>query len=454
VKVTLERLPQSRVLLEIEVEQEKLEQSLEAEYRKFAAKARVPGFRPGKAPRPAIERQMGGAKNLRAALLDDAIQRLIPSVYNEAIAEQDVDAIDQPQLELVELEPVKFKATVPVRPSIELGNYQAVRVLAEPVEVPPEQIDEQIRGLQRRHATIAPVERPAQWDDHVTATVKAVAGEEELFNDEDATFPLREGETMILPGLLEAFIGMSVGETKSVELTFAEDFQVPRLAGSAATFELTVKELKEEQLPELDDEFANMVNPEQFETFQALEDSIRESLESRAKAEYEQDLRMRALDLLVAGSEIDLPEVLIEREIDRIIQSATGNSPQAYQQQLARIGTSEPEFRANFREAAEARVRRSLVLSRLSEAEAIEVTPEEVEEEIEKLVGPMGEESQRFRELFLSEAGQEPVRRDLITRKTLDRLVEIATNSEPVSEPPAAEPEAPVAEASSEEEMA
>lgn len=430
-KVTLERLPQSRVLLEIEVEPEKLEESIEAEYRKFAARARVPGFRPGKAPRPAIERQMGGAKNLRAALLDDAIQRLIPEAYNAALVEQDIDAIDQPKLEIVEIEPVRFKATVPVRPSVELGDYRSVRVEAPAVEITQEQIDEQIEALRQRHATLAPVERPAAWNDHVIASLRATVNGEQILDDEDRAFPLREGQVMLLEGLLDGFVGMSAGETKTIELTFPEDFSVSRVAGATGTFELSLKEVKEEQLPEKDDEFANMVNPE-FETYDALVASIRESLENRAKAEADDEVRLRALDLVVAGATLDLPDVLVDREIDRMIQQATGTSADAYRQQLARIGSSDEEFRERFREAAETRVRRSLVLTELARVEEISVTPEEVEQEVEQLVAPMGDDAGRFRDLFLGQGGRETIERDLVTRKTLARLVEIATSGEPV----------------------
>ncbi|OAI43773.1 hypothetical protein AYO38_02565 [bacterium SCGC AG-212-C10] len=441
------------MLLDIEVDPERLEKSIEAEYRKFATRARVPGFRPGKAPRAAIERHVGGAKQLRAGLIDDAIQKLVPAAYNDAIAENEVDAIDQPELEIVEIDPVRFKATVPVRPSVDLGDYTSIRVEKEPVEVTPEMVEEQIMLLRRRHATQAPVERGAEWDDFLIASVKGTlkleadaeegAEPEEILDDEDAEFPLREGQPLIVEGLAEAFLGMKSGDTKTLDLTFPEDFRMERYQGKDATFTIGVKEVKEEQLPEADDEFAVMVSPDEFESFEQLRAKIESSLQESMQQNADNSFRQKALDLLVEGATLEYPKVMVEREIDHIIKDSTGNDTAQYARYLQSIGRSEADFREGFREGAEARVKRSLVLSKLSEVEALEVHPDDISTEIEKLIEPMGEDGQRFREMFLSEAGQATVSRDLISRKTIERLVEIASNPEPAPERPAADVESP-----------
>ncbi|MBI5946814.1 MAG: trigger factor [Chloroflexi bacterium] len=415
-------------MLDIEVEPERLEKSLDAEYRRFASKARVPGFRPGKAPRAAIERAMGGPTQLRAGLMDDAIKRLVPDVYNEVIETQDVDAIAQPELEIVEVEPVRFKATVPVRPTVELNDYRSVRVPRDPVEVTDEMVAEQVMLLRRRHATIVPVERPVQWNDVLTANVAGtVTGDEVPFvDDKDAEFPLREGVEILLPGLAEAFLGMSKGDTKTVELTAPEDFRLDRAQGKPLTFAIEVKEVKEEQLPDEDDELANSVNADEFQTMEALRTRIREDLERSLTEQNKAKHHQEALDKILEGATLDYPKVVVDREIEHIINDQVGNDRQGYMTYLQRIGRSEAEYRETFRETAETRVRRSLVLNQVAELEKIEPTEEEVEAEVDKLIGPMGEDGERFRALFAGPEGRATIRRNLVTQKTFDRISAIA----------------------------
>ncbi len=428
-KVTRERLPESRVLLDIEVDPERLEKSLDAAYKRVASKAQVPGFRPGKAPRRVVERMVG-----RESLIREALDQLVPDVYNEALEQEDVHAVDQPELEIVELDPPHFKATVPVLPTVELNNYRDIRVEREAVEVTEEMVNEQIEMLRQRYATQVPVERPVGWGDIVIADVSASVDDEPFVEDNDAEFTLREGETLFIEGLAEAFYGMGAGEEKEVDLDLPEDFQVERLQGKTAHFKLTVKDVKEEQLPELDDDLAQEIDAEQFPTFQALqervENDLRNSLEQQADSKLQQD----ALDQMVEQASLEYPRVYVEREIDSLIRENLGNDQQQYQDYLARIGQSEAEYRESLAENAESRVKRSLVLSELAEVENIEVTDEEVEEQLDKLVEPAGEEAPRLREMFATEDGMATIRRNLLSEKTLARVREIATLDEPAAQ--------------------
>ena len=421
-KVTLERLPESRVQLDIEVEPERVAKSLDAAYRRLATKARVPGFRPGKAPRNLTERYIGQDR-----LMNEAIDKLLPDVYNEALESEDVDAIAQPELQKVDLDPMRFTLTVAVRPTVDLGDYHAIRVEAEPVEVTDEMMDEQIQTIRKRYATQVPVERPVQWGDILIADVAATADDEPFIEDSDAEFQLVEGETLFVEGLAEAFLGMSKGEEKDVELTMPDDFRVERLQGTAGAFHLSVKEVKEEDLPELDDDFAMQINADDFPTMDALRERIRGDLEKNVREQSEVKQRTDAIEKLVEGSTIEFPAVLVEREIDRLVQESAGNDQQQYALYLARVGRSEAEFRETLRPSAEQRVKRSLALSELQDAEGLDVSAEEIEEELDKLVEPMGDDAQRFRDMFATEEGISTIRRSLISKKTLDRLAAIAS---------------------------
>ena len=451
-KVTLERLPESRVLLDIEVDADRLERSLDAAYKRIAQRSRIPGFRPGKAPRAVVERNYG-----RQGLIREALDKLVPDVYNEVIETEDVDAIAQPDLEIVEIEPVRFKATVPVRPTVSLNDYHSIRVEKDAVEVTDEMVAEQIMGLRRRHATQVPVERPVQWEDILIADVNGSVEGESFINDDDAEFALREGQVLLMPGLAEAFIGMERGEEKTLELQVPEDFRAERLQGKTASFTLTLKEVKEEQLPEEDDEFANSVNAEEFETIEALRQRIRDDLQKSLEEQADARFRNRAIDRLVETATLDYPRLLIDREIDHLVNESTGNDRQAYLGYLQRVGRSEQDFRETFREAAEARVKRSLAISQLAVDEQVEVSDDDIEAEIDRLAGPLGEEeSNAFRQIFQNEEGRNSVARQLLNQKTLDRLAAIAAGEGPAAtsttEPHAAE--APAPEAVEEEQPA
>ncbi len=407
--------------IDIEVESERLTKSLDAAYRRLAPKAKVPGFRPGKAPRPLTEKYIGQDR-----LMNEAIDKLLPEVYNEAIEEQDVDAIAQPELDQLDLDPLRFKFIVPVRPTVDISSYKAIRVEPEPVEVTPEMLDEQLTMIRRRYATQVPVERPVQWNDFLIADVAGETDGERFVEDVDAEFPLREGTVLFVEGLAEGFLGMKKGGEKTFEITIPEDFRVERLQGKTASFTLSIKEVKEEQLPELDDDLAQQVNAEEFPTFEALRERVRTDLETALKEQAENAYRTKAVDALVEGATVEFPRVLVEREIDHIIRDSMGNDGSQYAAYLRRVGRSESEYRESLREAAEARVKRSLVLSQLSEAEGIAVSAEEIEGELDKLVEPMGDDAERFRQMFATEEGVATIRRNLLTRKTLERLAEIA----------------------------
>lgn len=438
-KVTIERLPESRVQLDVEVDQERLEQALDAAYRRLAPKTRVPGFRPGKAPRAMVERHLG-----RDRLVSEALDRLVPDVYNEVIEQEDVDAIAQPHLDKVELDPVRLKFIVPVRPSVDLGDYRSIRVERKDVAVTDEMVEEQITLLRRRYAIHVPVERPATWNDVLTADVSGTADDEPFLNDEGAEFALREGQVLLMPGLAEAFVGMSKGEEKDVELRVPDDFRFESLRGKTAKFHIAVREVKEEQLPEANDELAAQVNAEEFPDFATLRARIVSDLEKALAEEESARLRSEAIDALVTGATIDYPNVLVEREIDHIIQGQMGNDQRQYAAYLARVGRSESQFRESLRPAAEQRLKRSLALSQLAEVEGIDVTPDEIEAEIDRLAEPMGEEAERFRQMFRTAQGISSIRNTLLSQKTLDRLVAIATGEAP--EAPAAAPVGAAAE--------
>jgi len=436
VKVTTERLPQSQIALQIEVEDERLERAKTAAFRRLAAKVRIPGFRPGKAPRAVLERHLG-----EHAILHDAVDRLVPEVYREALDQEEIEPVDKADYELVTEEPLVAKFTVPVRPTVDLGDYTSLRVENEPVVVEPERVDEGLEALRHRYSTLEPVERPIQWNDIVRADVDATVNGASFVHEEDAEFQLLEGQTISLPGFAEALIDHKKGDEFEFELTVPDDAPDERLRGQQAHYRLHLKEIKQQNLPELNDEFARQVG-EGFADLAALrarvEDDLRQALENEAQHRYHD----RILEALADQVQPEYPPVLVERETERLLQEQSGAAQAqqsgrggsadrgALERYLQQVGKSEEELRAELAPIAEGRIRRSLVLSEVTEAEHILVADEEVEAEIERLTSGAGGQADDIRRLFSTDSAKESLRRSLLTRKTLDRLVEIASSGE------------------------
>ncbi|MFL2636180.1 MAG: trigger factor [Tepidiformaceae bacterium] len=428
-KVNLEKLPPSLATLEIEIDEERLEPALNDAYRRVVKKIKVPGFRPGKAPRSVVESRIG-----REGLIQEALDKLVPEVYNEAIESENLEPIAEPAIEVLELDPVRFKAILPLKPTIQLGEYTDVYVEPEAVEVTDEMFEEQMDALRRRFATLLPVERPVQWGDILTADVFATVEDQTFAEDKDVVFPLVEGRQLFLPELAEAFVDMEVGEEKKVDIAVPEDFVQEGYRGKTANFTINIKEIKEEELPDEDDDLAKQLNLDDVATIDDLKERVRSDILENLQRSADDSYRMKAIDEMIELAEIEYPLVLVEREIDVVIRETHGNDIRNYQAHLAQIGQSQEEFRESLRESAELRVTRNLIVSTFAEEEGIEITDVEIEEERQKMLDSVGEENAQLKELFTSDVGTENLRQRLFTEKTLGEIQKIASTQSGESE--------------------
>lgn len=399
-----------------------MERSLERAYRRLVQRVEIPGFRKGKAPRDMLERHLG-----RERLVHEALDTLIPEAYSSALDEQQIDPIDQPKLDIVQEEPLVFRATVPVRPTVELGDYRGLRVGRPSVLVDQEDVDAALEDIRRRYALHEPRERPVKVGDVVRADVRGEIDGREVFSDDDFEFTVREGATILLPGFAEGVVGARKGEAKQVTVSTPQGNQ--QLSGKTGTFTVTVKEVKEEKLPEINDDFAREVG-EGFASVKALRDHLEAGIRERLEAEAEDRYRDEALDALTAATvELEYPPVLIEREIDRLIRDEARSGGMDPEEYLRRVQKPVEEIRGLLREPAQERVRRSLTLTALAEAEDIRIEPAEVDAEVERIVASSGAQAPQIKQLFDSPGGREAIERSLLTRKTLDRLIEIVSGS-------------------------
>lgn len=415
----------------IEVETERLDAARDRALRKLSPKAKVPGFRPGKAPKNMVLSYFGEER-----VLDEALDLLVPDVYKEALeADETIDAIARPRLVVETTEPLVVKATIPVRPTVELGDYQSVRVTVDPIVVEESRVDETLQVLRKRASTLEPIEREIAWNDVVRIDVLGTVEGEKMVDQKDVEVQLVEERDVLFPGFEEALLGHKKGE--SVEFTLAVPAEVksekPKgrlgdFAGKQCDFAVHITETKEEVLPELDDEFTKAVG-EGFETVDALRQRIREDIEKAQEQQRDNRCHEEILTQLVERATIEFPPVMLDVEVDRLVheharQIGDEHNMEGY---LASIGKTAEQVQEELRPIADTRLRRSLVLSQLTGAEHIEAADEEIEAEIDKMTASAGEQGAQLRQLFDSENGRDTIRRNLLTRKTLARLVEIAT---------------------------
>ena len=420
-KVSSERIENSQVVLKVEAEPEEVEHSLEEAYRHLVKRADVPGFRRGKAPRAMLERYLG-----KEALLGEAVERLVPQLYSRAVEEQGIDAIAQPEIEITQTDPVIFKATVPLRPTVELGNYREIRVDPELVEVAEEEMEKAIEQVRYQHAPWQPVERPIQFGDLVTIDVKGSLEDGSLLDRKDLQYQVLKALPFPVPGFSEQLEGLDKGEEKEFTISFPADYEISHLAGKEYLFRVVVSEIKEQKLPEVNDEFAKSVG-EGFEDLESLRQRIASALKALAEEKERRRFEEKVIDAVVELSKVDFPPVLVEREIDRLIRETEASLEEGIRSR----GRSEEELREELRPLATRRATIYLVLGKMAEEEKIEVAEAEIEEEVEAIAQSAGERGEEIRRMFNSTTGRQSLKEVLLTRKTVKRLMEIASGEEP-----------------------
>ena len=425
-KVTREKEENCQVFLRIELEPAEVEKSLEQSYRRLVRKANIPGFRKGKAPRAVLERFIG-----RGSLLEDALNSLLPEAYEQALKEQEIEAIASPAVEIAQTDPVVFTATVPLKPTIELGDYHSIKLTPEPVEVTKDEVDAVIEQLRRQHGTWEPVERAADFDDLVTLDIESQIEGKPFINQQGVQYQVLHDQPLPVPGFAEQLAGMKGGEEREFKLQLPQDYPRGELAGKEALFKVKVNEVKQQRLPKLNKEFAQLVDP-QFKTMASLRKQVAENLRLRAEQKTKEEFEERVIDAVVDLSQVEFPPVLVETEIDRLMDQQARwlqSSGKGLEEYLGRINKTEEELREELRPLAAKRVSRSLVLGRVAEEEKIEVSDAEISAELEKLVQGAAENKGEMEKRLNSPQVRASMEQLLTTQKTIQRLVEIAKGS-------------------------
>lgn len=376
-KSTVEQLTPTRVKLNVEVPFEELSAEFDRTYRSLAQQIRIPGFRPGKAPAKLIEARVG-----RDSILAQVVNDALPGKYSEAVAETETKAIGQPEIDLSELkygESVTFTAEVDVRPEIDLPDYSTLAVEVDPIEIDDDAVDEQLEGLRARFGTLKGVDRGAQDGDFVSIDLAAEVDGEPV--DEASTEGLSHevGSGQLIDGLDEALVGLKAGDSK----VFTTKLVAGDHAGEDAQVTVTVNSVKERELPEVDDEFAQMAS--EFDTVDELKESLRERVTQSKKVEQANAIRDKVLDALLDTVEVPLPEKVVEGEIEgqqHQVIHALGHDDEQLAKFLEAQGTTREEWDAEARTEAEKSVRTQLLLDAIAEQQETEVSQDELTQQI------------------------------------------------------------------------
>ena len=428
-RISQEETVDRQTVLNVVLEEEDLEPYLNRGYRKVVQHAMIPGFRRGKAPRAIVERYVG-----RESLLNEVIDYMLPDVSERAIEAEDLEISGSPKIELLEMEPVTVKVTAALTPLVELGVYRDIRLDEEPVEVTQDDIEGRLQELLKESAAWDPVDRPVNLGDMVTMNVVGTVENSTILDEKDAVYVLDEESLRPFPGFSQQLKGAQASVPKEFKLKISDDHADARLAGKEALFQVTVSEVKERELPALDDEFAKGVG-DGYESLAALREVIDNELNAEAQAAQSAQYREATLDELKKVVTVELPPLLIEHEVEHMVDRRdrfVDRLNVRMDDYLRYTGKTEEEIREEMQEHAIDRLTRSYALATLAETEGLDVSAEEIDERIQTLAAAdEGDPESPTGQELDSEQVRSSVRETLLVGKALDRLTAIARGEAP-----------------------
>jgi trigger factor len=423
-KANWEKIEQNVGLLEVEIEEQQVTEALDKAFRKVVQKVNVPGFRKGKVPRRIFEARFG-----IESLYQDAIDILLPGAYSDAVEQAGITPVDRPDVDVEQFakgQTFKFKAKVTVKPEVKLGEYKGLEVPAADVEVTEEEVNAELERLQQRHAELVVVdEGPAQQGDMTVIDFEGFQNGEPFEGGKAERYSLELGSGSFIPGFEEQVIGLNIAEEKEVNVTFPENYHAENLAGQPVVFKVKLHEIKRKNLPALDDEFAKDVS--EFETLEEYKEDLKAKLKERKEKDAEAARESAVIDQAAANAEVEIPEVMIESEVGNMLQdfenrlSSQGMNLELYYQFS---GQNEEALKGQMRADAEKRVRNNLVLEAIAQAENLEVSDEDLNEELDNLAKIYNRKADELRAIFSSNGYLSTLTADLKVRKAVTFIVE------------------------------
>jgi trigger factor len=445
VKVTKDKIENRQAYLTIEIEPPELEEGLKKAYNRLVQKTKVPGFRKGKAPRSILEQYMG-----KAALLEDAVEHMAPEAFDKAVEEQALKPIARPEIQLEKAEPVTYKIVVALEPVITLGDYHKIKMEPEAVVLKEEDLNKALENLRHQHAIWEPVDRQVNSHDTVIMDISSRVGDQPYINQNDAEFEVIKESEYPLKGFPEALLGMKKGAAKEFTLTFPPESKHAELAGKEVSFKVALKEIKQERLPEINDDFAKQVSPD-LKSLDELKNKINENLKQIAVEKAKKDFEMKIISEIVKVSEVEYPSIMEEQEIDNLIRQQMQRwqmDEKGLDEYLQSIKKTPEQLREEMRPVASKSIKQSLVLSEIARTENIQLEKADLENEIQNMTKDIpSERKEKILEILQMPQSQINIASTIATRKTLALLTSMvqSTAADTKSETTAVEAQADVA---------
>ena len=427
-KVSVERLPTSEAVLNVDITWDEMEKASDKVYRKLVQQVDIQGFRRGKAPRSILERRVG-----KEYIYQEGLDDLISAAYKDAMKEHELTPISQPKMDAPVFElgqDYHVSMTVPVVTPVKLPDYKALHFEREDVAVSSEEVDQELESYQGRLTEWKEVERVADYDDRVKADLKLTAEEQKISDLKDNTFELTHERHGLFSGMDEHLVGMKAGESKTFSTTIPTDYSNEKIAGKQADYEVTIHAVEAKEAPAIDDEFAKKISDGQYETVEELSKVISDNILSRKKRSQEEELRDKALNTIIEQSEFVIHPLLIDDEAAEMEHQFGHMLEQQHlnmNQYLSMVKKTQAEYREELRPQAEQRIKQQLVLEEIAKQENITVGPEEIESlfsAYEQMGQSLPQTEEQVRSLAVS------FRRE----KTLSRLIELTTDPDPEDE--------------------
>ncbi|MCX2931500.1 trigger factor [Mycobacterium sp. CVI_P3] len=376
-KSTVEKLSPTRVRINVEVPFTELEPDFDRAYKELAKQVRLPGFRPGKAPAKLLEARIG-----RGAVLQQVVNDALPGRYSEAVTATEVSPLGQPEIEVTKIEDgeeLVFTAEVDVRPEIALPDLSALKISVEPIEINDDEVEAELESLRARFGTLKGVERPAQEGDFVSIDLSATVGGEDLPDAATEGLSHEVGSGQLIDGLDDAIVGLAEGESK----VFTTKLAAGEHAGEEAEVTVTVKSIKERELPEADDEFAQLAS--EFDTISELRENLVDQVKRVKRIHQAEKIRDNALELLLETTEVPLPEAIVQAQVDQTVHNAIhglDHDEDKFAEALEAEGSSREKFDADTREAAEKAVKTQLLMDAIADDLDIQVGQNDLTERL------------------------------------------------------------------------
>ncbi len=418
----VEKLEGNMAKLTIEASAEDFEKAMETAYQKNKSKLSIPGFRKGKAPRKMIEQMYG-----KEVFYEDAANALIPSAYAKAVDECEEEIVSQPIIDVVQAEagkPFIFTAEVALKPEVTLGTYKGVEVQAADVTVTDEDVDAAIERERENNArTITVEDRAVEDGDMIVLDFEGFVDGVAFEGGKGENYPLTIGSKTFIPGFEDQLVGAELNKEVDVNVTFPEDYQAADLAGKAAVFKCTVKEIKEKQLPELDDEFASEVS--EFDTLAEYKEDVKKNLVERKEAEAKNEKEEKVIDAIIADAKMDIPAAMVmtqQRQMAEDFAQRLQMQGLSIDQYFQFTGLTRETFLDQMKPQAEKRIQTRLVLEAVAAAEKMEATEEEYKDEIKKMAEAYQMEVEKIEEM-IGDYEEKAIKSDICIKKAVDFVV-------------------------------